>query len=165
MDNGFPSKGAIPRAGTGGGVSGSRSSSRFSAPEMLARADGRGQCTAWADLLVRTLGAHDIDATTTRVDPPGDLFAVKAIPAQGSGGANYVPGTLPAGGFNFHQVVRVGLFADRIYDPSFGGRTTKTDARSVELKYEDENISDFRFGPGNWVANVLGDPLQLVFTP
>lgn len=137
----------------------------YTAPEMLARGDGRGQCTAWADLLLRTLGAHNIESTSTKVDPPDTRFAVKAMPAQGSGGANYLVGTLAAGGFNFHQVLRVALFPDRIYDPSYGGLTTKSDARSVELKYEDENITHFRFGASTWVANVLGDALQLEFTP
>lgn len=91
------------------------------------------------------------------------------MPAQGSGGANYAPGTRAQGGFGFHQVVRVGVYPDHIYDPSYGGLAKKTDARSVELKYEDENITDFgSFGPGGtvtWIANVLGDAPQLHFMP
>ncbi len=87
------------------------------AAHMLARRDGRGQCTAWADLLVITLGAQGIAATSTRIDGPGPGpgtgFAVKSMPAQGSGGANYLIGTAP-GGFAFHQVVRVGVYPDRI---------------------------------------------------
>ena len=55
-------------------------------------------------------------------------------------------------------------FPDRIYDPSYGSMTEKTDARSVELKYEDENITDVLIG-GTWVADITGDPLQLVFPP
>ncbi len=118
-----------------------------------------------AEGFVRTLAAHAIEATSTSVDPPGDRFAVKAMPAQGSGGADYVVGTLADGGFNFHEVVRVTLYANRIYDPSYGVLTIKSDGRSVELKYEDDNVTHFRDGPSNWMANVLGDALQLIFTP
>jgi hypothetical protein len=62
-------------------------------------------------------------------------------------------------------VVRVGIYPDRIYDPSYGGLSSKSDARSVELKYEDENVTDFRFGVGIWEENDSGDPLQLEFSP
>ena len=83
--------------------------------------------------------------------------------AQGSGGIDYGSGTHPDG-FSFHQVVRVNLSSNRIYDPSYGSLTVKTDARSVELKYEDENITHFWNGT-SWVANIMDDPLQLIFVP
>ncbi len=86
------------------------------------------------------------------------------MPAQGSAGAPYLRGTLADGGFNFHQVVRITAYPDRIYDPSYGTLTEKTDARAVELKYEDGVITDFLTGTGIWVPDTKG-VAQLVFTP
>jgi hypothetical protein len=134
---------------------------------MLGDPTGRGQCTAWAELLVIVLEAQGQSATNTRVDPGAgfSLIAVKAMPAQGTGGANYVPGTLAAGGFNFHQVVRVAAYPDRVYDPSYGTVTIKTDARTVERKFQDMNITNLLdAATGVWVAE---DPTvsQLIFTP
>jgi len=103
---------------------------------MLANLDGKGQCTAWADLLVQTLAAQGIGATSERLDTnytattPYRKFCVQSIPAQGTGSAVYPGGTYtgPASrGFDFHQVVFfVGVDAsgnpsDEIYDPSYGG--------------------------------------------
>lgn len=64
--------------------------------------------------------------------------------------------------FEFHQVVRVSGFPDVIFDPSYGTRVEKSDARSVELRYEDENIT--HLFDGTWVADTKG-VRQLVFTP
>jgi len=134
----------------------------ISVAAMLADASGRGQCTAWADLLVDVLAAQGIGATRTRIERN---FCTRLMPAQGTGGVNYVPGTITASppGFVFHQVVRVDGFADTIFDPSYGTRTDKTDARSVELKYEDENITHLMIG-GTWIPDTKGIA-ELVFTP
>ena len=74
----------------------------------------------------------------TKIKPPKgfDRLAVNAMPAQGTGGANYLVGTLADGGFNFHQVVRVDAYPDRIYDPSYGGLTIKTECakRRIEVR-------------------------------
>ena len=102
------------------------------AAEMLARQDGRGQCTAWADFLVQTLAAQGVAARVTNIT---SNFRVRVMPAQGSRGNGYL-----VTDFAFHQAVRVGVYEDRIYDPSYGGLTIKTDWRSVELKWEDENV-------------------------
>ena len=54
-------------------------------------------------------------------------------------------------------------FADSIFDPSYGTKVDKTDDRSVELKYEDENITHLLLN-GVWVLDTKG-VRQLVFTP
>ena len=134
----------------------------YTAAEMLADAEGEGQCTAWADLWLQVLAGQGIWATSTRIDPdyPYIRFRVRQMPAQGSGGANYTDQT----DFGFHQVVRVSGFPDAIFDPSYGTRVDKADARPVELKYEDENITHLRLGDLTWVADTKG-VRQLVFTP
>lgn len=139
----------------------------LTAAEMLAHPTGSGQCTAWADLLVQVLGAQGIGATSTRIEPdsPYLAFRVQLMPAQGSGEANYTETD-----FGFHQVVRVEGFSDSIFDPSYGTRVDKTDARSVELKYEDENVTHLEAEnpspPPNyvWVADPKG-VANLTFTP
>jgi len=139
----------------------------LTAAQMLGNPTGKGQCTAWADLLVKVLNAQGIAATSTEVAPrfPHSRFCVKLMPAQGSGFSDYVPGTITARppGFVFHQVVMVDGFADTIFDPSYGTRTDKTDARSVELKYEDENITHLMIG-ATWIPDTKGIA-ELVFTP
>lgn len=134
---------------------------------MLADTGGRGQCTAWAELLVMTLGLHGITATSTRIDPPGgplagNKLAVIAMPAQGTEDVDYIPGTFAAGGFFFHQVVRVPLFPGRMYDPSYGGLTDQPDWASAKSRYEIDNMTHFRVS-GTWIVNPPGD--QLVFDP
>ena len=120
----------------------------ITAAQMLAHPTGKGQCTAWADLLVQVLAAQGIEAERYDISAitPYTRFRVKLMPAQGSGGANYIPGTEGIG-FGFHQVVRVNGFADTIFDPSYGTHTEKTDDRSVELKYEDEIITQLGYPP------------------
>ena len=107
----------------------------------LAHPTGKGQCTAWADLLVQVLAAQGIGAHTSDINAnassPYIGFRVQAMPAQGSGGTNYTD----LMEFGFHEVVRVNGFADTIFDPSYGTRVDKSDERSVELKYEDEVVT------------------------
>ena len=134
----------------------------LTAKDMLEQTDGKGQCTAWADLFVQVLGAQGVTgATSTRIDPTGGYgrFRVKLMLAQGSGAANYT-----VTDFGFHQVVRVSGFPDTIFDPSYGTMVEKTDARSVELKYEDEVVTHFQLPNLTWVADTKGVQ-QLVFTP
>jgi hypothetical protein len=128
---------------------------------MLASTTGHGQCTAWTQLLIDVLDDQGISGTDTRIDPPSGRakFAVILMPAQGSGGVNYTPGTFANGGFNFHQVV---LINGDIYDPSYGGFTAQTDARSAKLKYEDLYMTDYFNGDGTHVADVKGTK-ELIF--
>lgn len=111
---------------------------------------------------MQVLAGQGIRATSTRIDPDSRyvLFRVREMPAQGSGGANYNVERE----FQFHQVVRVSGFLDVIFDPSYGTRVEKSDARSVELKYEDENITHLERRDGTWVADTKG-VRELVFTP
>jgi hypothetical protein len=123
----------------------------LTAADMLAHPQGKGQCTAWADLLVLSLGAQGVAASSVRVDPPAtqSRFRVRLMPAQGSGGANYTTTD-----FVFHQVVKVDCYPKRIYDPSYGGMTE--DAVDVELKYEDDNIVGFLNAGGAFTADTKG---------
>lgn len=50
-------------------------------------------------------------------------------------------------------------------DPSYGTRVDKSDSRSVEQKYEDVNVTHVRLPPTTWVADTIGSPYWLVFTP
>ena len=113
----------------------------LTAADMLAHPQGKGQCTAWADLLVLSLNAQGVASSSVRINPPAGqtAFRVRLMPAQGSGGANYTTTD-----FVFHQVVKVDCYPNRIYDPSYGGMTE--DATDVELKYEDDNIVAFLNG-------------------
>ncbi len=137
----------------------------LSAERMLAHSAGKGQCTAWADLWVQVLAAQGISATSTRIAPGSGYvaFSVRLMPAQGTGGANYTPGT-GDDPFGFHQVVRVSGFTDTIFDPSYGTRTDKSDTRSVELKYEDENITRLWTDATTWIPDTKG-LVELTFTP
>ena len=129
---------------------------------------GRGECDAWADLLVLTLEAQGEGAVSCKITPPANYlaFAVKAMPAQGSGGANCPDGTKAAGQhFVFHQVVKVTAYPNLIYDPSYGGNPVQAPTIALaETVYEKTNITDFWHLSG-YVPVLLGDPLQLVFTP
>jgi len=139
---------------------------------MLAHPTGKGQCTAWADLLVQVLAAQGIDSHTSDINATSPYigFCVIAMPAQGSGGADYLGGTgrTPYDYFRFHQVVRVDGFSDSIFDPSYGTWVTKTDTRSVEEKYEDENVTMVVL-PGVPYPVLVPDPpgpaYLLAFTP
>ncbi|HMO25157.1 MAG TPA: hypothetical protein PKB10_02715 [Tepidisphaeraceae bacterium] len=115
------------------------------ASEMLSREDGRGQCTAWAELLVAALDTHGILAVSVRVraEHPDIGFSVRAMPAQGSLGQNYTDAGVWPKVFGYHQVVRVPMLFNRIYDPSYGSLTEPTDGRTVLLTYEDENVTHF----------------------
>lgn len=112
----------------------------------------------------QALGAQGVPSASTRLDYLGgnpNGFAVRAMPAQGSGLNNYAPGTFPDG-FGFHQVVRVGVYPDRIYDPSYGGMEV-SDHRAVELVYEDKNITHlYMFATDTWLADPKGTA-ELVF--
>ncbi len=107
-------------------------------------------------------GIGYVPVSRSRVEYPGAGrgFRVKDMPAQGSGLANYTLLT----DFKFHQVVRIGVYPDRIYDPSYGGMIEKDDARDEELKWEDVNVISL-FNGTAWFANVVGDAQQLEFTP
>ena len=93
----------------------------LTAAQMLGNTTGKGQCTAWADLFVQVLGVQGLAATSTRIDPGMAYlaFCTRLMPAQGSGGADYVPGTFAATppGFAFHQVVRVAGLQTRSSTP------------------------------------------------
>jgi len=112
----------------------------LTATDMIAHPEGKGQCTAWADLWAGVLAAQGIGARLRDLEPeaPYSAFRVRAMPAQGSGGMNYLTTD-----FAFHRVVGVYLFPETIFDPSYGTRTDRSDERPVELKYEDENVTHF----------------------
>ena len=66
--------------------------------------------------------------------------------------------------FGEHYVVRIDAYPDRIYDPSFGQMTEKTDARSVEQKWDDVHVTDYELmGLEIWVPNPPGK--QVDFCP
>ena len=119
--------------------------------QMLADATGRGRCTSWADMMVQTLSAQGIGATSIRMSPKSgyQFLEVHAGPAQGSGTENY-----GATGFNFHQVVQVACYSDSIYDPSYGGNPVE-DATDAQMKYEQINIAGYwRSAAPTWFADV-----------
>jgi hypothetical protein len=109
---------------------------------ILQDSAGRGQCNAWASLFATVLDSQGVEANPRRISPAAGYssFRTKAMPAQGSPVFNYTAGTVGRG-FQFHDVVMVDCYANKIFDPSYAGVTTKSDNRSVTLKYEDENIT------------------------
>jgi hypothetical protein len=120
---------------------------------MLASTKYLGQCTAWADLLVQVLAAQGVPAHVANITAN---FTVKAMPAQGSNGANYTYwGTSTNRPFDFHQVVRVDAYPDKIFDPSYGGPIISSQgADSVEIVYEDQNIVKVKSGTA-WPAQTV----------
>lgn len=134
----------------------------LTAAGMLSSGNGRGQCTAWADLYAQMLSAHAIGSTFVKITygtpPPfgNGIFTVKEMPAQGSGGANYLVGTTQGTAFTNHMVLRVDGIADTIFDPSYGSKTVKIDARSVELLWEDLYLDSYRDPSGLWIGDPKG---------
>lgn len=135
----------------------------FDATAMLADPQGRGQCTAWADLLVKVLGAQGINAQ--RVDitaaQPCDGFQVNQMPAQGSGGAPYLVTR-----FGFQEFVFIANFPTRIYDPSYGTVTDGSTLAVAESQYEANNVASLITIDQNGDPLLVVDPgHKLVFTP
>lgn len=136
----------------------------LSVAEMLAHPTGKGQCTAWAELLVSTLGVHGVLARTSNITaaPNFGVFDVRAVAAQGSGGNPYRTTS-----FGFHQVVRVDGQENRIYDPSYGTFVDGDLTRRVELVYEDRNIVRMGFynelGQPEWVTKDTKGQLELTY--
>ena len=127
--------------------------------EMLHDPEGEGQCTAWTDLLIDALRVGGVSSKGSRITSKSGLrFRVKLLPAQGSQGQLYTTTD-----FGFHQVVRIDAYPDSIYDPSYGGLTIKTDNRSVELMWEDDNVVGFLSGQ-NLIPDRKG-VVELIFTP
>jgi hypothetical protein len=83
------------------------------------------------------------------------------IPAQGSNGANYDVGTGPApqNAFNFHQIVYVDAFPDRIFDPSYGifGEGGSEDAAKID--WENKSLNQFLDANGVWQVNTPAEDL------
>jgi len=132
------------------------------AAAMIANPQGQGQCTAWADLLVRVWGAQGISAQRIDITAavPCDGFEVNRVPAQGSGGTPY-----PVVDFVFHEVVFIANEPTRIYDSSYGTMANGTIALA-EREYEANNVA------GLITVDQQGDPLivvdpgsKLVFNP
>ena len=143
------------------------------APGMLAHPSGKGQCTAWADLLVKTLGAQGISAnpldiaSNQRLSDSG--FTVRAMPAQGSQGADYVVATTHGttqGGFVFHEIVNVGVYPDRLFDPSYGGVAYAGGGLSRLAVYENQNVIDvWQTGSSQWIQQSHADEDLLLGSP
>ena len=129
------------------------------AAAMLSDAEGRGRCDSWADLLVQTLGAQGVRANSVRMDPKQgySYLEVNAGRAQGTGTQNY-DRTI----FDYHKVVMVTGYSDRIYDPSFGGSPT-IDAVDVRFAYEKARV--VRYYRQGWIGGqpVPIDPVDDVF--
>ena len=127
--------------------------------EMLRDEEGEGQCTAWTDLLINALRVGGVGSKGSKITPKyNSLFRVNLLRAQGSQGQLYTTTD-----FGFHQVVRIDVYEDRIYDPSYGGLTIKTDNRSVQIKWEDSNVVGFLSGP-DLIPDRKG-VAELIFTP
>lgn len=101
----------------------------------------------------QTLGIHGIAASSDKISWD---FRVKDGPAQGSGDVDY---SITA--FNFHQITRVDIYPDRIFDPSYGTLTIGSDGRSVNLTWEDENVIE-RLRGGLWIPDTKGT-LELIY--
>lgn len=110
--------------------------------KMLTSKSATAQCIAWADLLVMVFRAHGLDATSWRVYPGDeyDRIGVKDIPAQGSKGQNYATTD-----FIMHQVVRVGLFPRRVYDPSYGIMIEVAAGKDWRIAYENRAVARYRY--------------------
>jgi hypothetical protein len=89
-----------------------------------------------------------VSSEIIRINPKTGFqqFRVQQMPAQGSANVNY-----PITDWSFHAIVRVGVYSNRLYDPSYGKMTQKAagDARPVELIYEDENVTHHLHVDGN----------------
>jgi len=85
---------------------------------MLKQTTGRGQCTAWTDLLVQVLAAQGVTASPMVVAANQTIsaskFTVKLMPAQGSGIYNYTVGTSETNYFRFHEIVSIDYYSDRL---------------------------------------------------
>jgi hypothetical protein len=120
------------------------------APGMLV--SGIGQCTAWAELLVATVGIHGISGSTQNLSHPlrsGDpernipplIFRVKAAKAQGTGGADY-----GVREFGFHQVAEFAVY-DRVFDPSYGTYSSAdvANGHSARVIYERDTLEAVQY--------------------
>ncbi len=127
--------------------------------------NGYGQCTAWADLLVQTLVAQGVTATKADVASDANVnasaFVVQAMPAQGSPRADYTyMGTTRATAFRFHQIVRVSVFPDRLYDPSYGGTADAAGGLSALTIYENKYLTEVWNGT-TWAQDVSSEDLLI----
>lgn len=140
--------------------------------DMLLNYDGHGQCSAWAQLFYYSVANQGVGCTILMVSPGDgfDMFTVRGMPAQGSGANNYLPGTPGYGsnpGFGYHFIVRVNVYPDRLYDPSYGTVVVKsvTDVGDVFEKYETATIVTLRREvDSQWVNQIRFVP-ELKFTP
>ena len=126
--------------------------------EMLKHTLGLGQCTAWADLLVNSVAAHGVAATSVKINPrraDGDAplgyrLKTKAMKAQGTGANLYA-----ADVFNFHQVVKVAVLPESVFDPSYGSCSSAGAGTSAEVQYERDSLIGFQF------LNVVANQYQI----
>lgn len=127
---------------------------------MLAQTNGKGQCTAWEDLLVQSLAAQGVAATKVQINPisPYTGFEVYKVPAQGSAGGLY-----PTIDFVFHEVVTIpSVFPNRIYDPSYGTITDPPASgpqtlAAAEQSYEPVNIAFVYYDDSQGVRHYFPD--------
>ncbi|MBC7782291.1 MAG: hypothetical protein H7144_00510 [Burkholderiales bacterium] len=128
----------------------------------LSRTDGHGQCSALADLLHMTFGAHGISSTKRLIAPGAGYAGLKVADATVLGPT---PLASPSTEFSFHVVVETDVIADRVFDASFGVYTDKGTAASVEDQWEASHVIDFIL-PGSPKMLVGSNPAgsQLVWT-
>ncbi len=107
----------------------------------LSRPDGRGQCSALADLFASMLWAHGIDATLREIKPDAGHIGFVVEDDTVLGGA---PLSYPSTAFSFHVVVKASLLPDRVFDAPFGAITDKRAATpTIEQQWEDDHVVNF----------------------
>ena len=129
------------------------------AADMLKQPLGKGQCTAWSDLLVQVLGYQGVTASVLDLASKqiigNSKFTVKQVPAQGSGRTNYLVGTTQASPFRFHQIVAVNCYPERLYDPSYAYMAQGGVGESAQAVWEDHSLVDVWNG-ATWNAQTVG---------
>ena len=129
------------------------------AAEMLAHAQGYGQCTAWAELLEQTLTVQGIDASRVTMSSPYG-FVVKEMSAQESTGSYTYWGTTTSRPFGFHEVVVISG-DNRVYDPSYGYRTAQASTLdAAKVDYEDHSLNGILDINGGLLLNTSNKDLQ-----
>ncbi len=117
----------------------------------LSRQDGQGQCSAMSDLLFQTLSAQGVIATKRFVQPASPYARFQVKDALVLGGINL---SVPNTQFGWHVLIKINADPDLIYDASFGAKTVRGAAATVEDQWESDHVIDFEDGnTGNWIGS------------